>query len=162
MMPRNNMQSQTQDQSQINRAWWIGVLARAEARDIATILAAAKSDEETHQIIKPAETGTVMLEGRAGGTGQRFNLGEATVTRCVVKLSDGPIGVAYALGRNKIKAEHAALLDAILQKSVGAPLYRILAQLVVLDEMRLAKTELKSRKAAATKVNFFTLVRGDG
>ena len=156
------MQNQLQDPSQINRAWWIGVLARAEARDIATILAAAKSADSRHQIIKPAETGTVMLEGRAGGTGQRFNLGEATVTRCVVKLSDGLIGVAYALGRDKTKAEHAAVLDAILQKSEGASLDRILAQLVVLDEMRSAKMELKSRKAAATKVNFFTLVRGEG
>lgn len=156
------IQEQIKDRPQINRAWWIGVLARAEARAIATILGAEKSNEATHQIIKPAETGTVMLEGRAGGTGQRFNLGEATVTRCVVKLSDGPIGVAYALGRDKTKAEHAAVLDAILQKSEGASFDRILAQLIALDEMRLVKTELKSRKAAATKVNFFTLIRGEG
>lgn len=145
-----------------DRAWWIGVLARAGSRDVATILAATRKPGESHQVIKPAETGTVMLEGRAGGTGQRFNLGEATVTRCVVKLDDGSIGVSYALGRDKGKAEHAAILDALLQTSKGSSFDHILAQLLVVDEMHLAQKELKSRKAAATKVNFFTLVRGEG
>lgn len=145
-----------------DRAWWIGVMARAEPRDVATILAATRTSDLAHQVIKPAETGTVMLEGRAGGTGQRFNLGETTVTRCVVKLEDGAIGVSYALGRDKAKAEHAAILDAVLQHSDGPKLDRILAQLLVLDQRRRAQTDLKSRKAAATKVNFFTLVRGEG
>ncbi len=149
-------------QPNLQRAWWIGVLARAKSRDVATILAAAKRLDTEHQIVKPAETGTIMLEGRAGGTGQRFNLGEATVTRCVVKLTEGPIGVAYALGRDKVKAEHSAVLDAILQISAGTERDYILAQLFVLDEMRANDAELKSKKAAATKVNFFTLVRGEG
>lgn len=145
-----------------DRIWWIGVLARAQSRDIATILAATRVPGLVHHVIKPAATGTVMIEGRAGGTGHRFNLGEATVTRCIVKLEDGSVGVSYALGRDKVKAEHAAILDAVLQKSEGPTLDRILAQLIVLHELHLSQKELKSRKAAATKVNFFTLVRGEG
>lgn len=148
--------------SQFDRAWWIGVLARAEARDVATILSAVKQSDANHLIMKPAETGTLMLEGRAGGTGRRFNLGETTVTRCVIQLGDGVIGVSYALGRDKVKAHQAAILDAVLQRSDGTMRDQILAQLLVLDEMRQTATELKSRKAAATRVNFFTLVRGEG
>lgn len=161
-MSPNTMTNSIRDGSQFNRAWCISIMARAEARHIATILAATRDADFSYQIVKPAETGTVMLEGRAGGTGQRFNVGEATVTRCVVKLSNGPIGVAYALGRDKIKAEQSAVLDAILQKADETMRDNILAQLVVLDEIHAAETERRSRKAAATKVNFFTLVRGEG
>jgi alpha-D-ribose 1-methylphosphonate 5-triphosphate synthase subunit PhnG len=145
-----------------NRAWWIGVLACADPRDIAAISASIEPDHMRHQIVKPAETGTVMLEGRAGGSGQRFNFGEVTVTRCVVRLTDGTIGVAYALGREKSKAIDCALIDANLQSADDTIRERILAQLLILDQKRIAGRELKSKKASATKVNFFTLVRGEG
>ena len=69
-----------------------------------------------HDLLKAPETGTVMVEGRAGGAGRRFNLGEATVTRCVVRLADGAMGFSYALGRDGRKARLAAILDAQLQR----------------------------------------------
>lgn len=102
-----------------------------------------------------------MLEGRAGGGGRRFNAGEATVTRAVVRLDDGTMGFSYALGTDKRKAELAAVADALLQSDerhaeVDAALIAPLAAAQA-DERN-----ARSRKAAATKVDFFTLVRGDG
>jgi alpha-D-ribose 1-methylphosphonate 5-triphosphate synthase subunit PhnG len=100
-----------------------------------------------------------MLEGRAGGAGRRFNLGEATMTRCVVRVN-GILGFAYALGRDKAKAQLAARLDALLQD----PAHRDVLMSTVIQPLATAQgqaKEMASRKAAATKVDFFTLVRGD-
>lgn len=109
-------------------------------------------------MLKAPETGTVMVEGRAGGAGRRFNLGEATVTRCVVRLESGAMGFSYALGRDGRKARLAAITDALLQSEIETgPLRR---GVFALAQQQQAARELASRKAAATKVDFFTLVRG--
>lgn len=142
------------------RQKWMAVLARASRADIATHLGTV-SPLPNYEIMAPPCVGTVMVEGRAGGTGQRFNLGEATVTKVVVRLDDGTMGFAYALGRDTRKALLCAVLDGALQDvsrhdelmhAVIQPLAR--AQ----HERRLAA----SCRAAATKVEFFTLQRGDG
>lgn len=136
------------------RQRWMATLARASRDEIETLLGALPE----HELLKAPETGTVMLEGRAGGAGQRFNLGEATVTRCVVRLSDGRMGFSYALGRDGRKARLAALLDARLQdEAEGSALHRSVAEL---GQSQAAARDLASRKAAATKVDFFTMVRG--
>lgn len=138
---------------------WLSILARASAAEVEAIL-------ERHgglpaaEVLKHAETGTVMLEGRAGGTGCRFNVGEATVTRCVIRLSSGTIGVSYAIGTDRRKAHLAALLDGILQDAeqradLDAAISRLASE-------QAERRDVASRKAAATKVEFFTLVRGDG
>jgi len=137
------------------RQRWMATLARASRDEIETLLGALPE----HELLKAPETGTVMLEGRAGGAGQRFNLGEATVTRCVVRLSDGRMGFSYALGRDGRKARLAALLDARLQdEAEGSALHRGVAEL---GQSQAAARDLASRKAAATKVDFFTMVRGE-
>lgn len=142
----------------MERQHWMSILARAD-RDALEARVQALALLPDGEIVRPAETGTLMIEGRAGGSGGRFNLGEATVTRCVMRV-EGRLGFSYALGRDRAKAELAAKLDALLQDpnrqdeliaAVIAPLSR--AQ----DERRLEA----SRKAAATKVDFFTLVRGN-
>ncbi|MDB5651674.1 MAG: hypothetical protein JWL62_3194 [Hyphomicrobiales bacterium] len=140
------------------RAHWMSVLARATHAQLAA--ATAGLDLPAVEIIKPAECGTLMIEARAGGTGQRFNSGEATITRCVVRLEDR-LGFAYALGRDKQKALLCATLDAVLQD----PQRQAALLNQVVTPLHLASIERKaaaSRKAAATKVEFFTLVRGDG
>lgn len=137
------------------RQSWMAVLARASRDEIAQLVG---PDIPRHDILKAPETGTVMVEGRAGGAGRRFNLGEATVTRCVVRLDDGAMGFSYALGRDSRKARLAAILDARLQTAApGAALHRAIDTLA---ERQGAARDLASRKAAATKVDFFTLVRG--
>jgi alpha-D-ribose 1-methylphosphonate 5-triphosphate synthase subunit PhnG len=144
------MTAQTTD-----RQRWMAVLARASRAEIADLVG---PDLPGHEVLKAPETGTVMVEGRAGGSGRRFNLGEATVTRCVVRLADGPMGFSYALGRDARKARLAAILDARLQHAdAHSPLHRAIADLAARQS---AARALASRKAAATKVDFFTLVRG--
>jgi alpha-D-ribose 1-methylphosphonate 5-triphosphate synthase subunit PhnG len=137
------------------RQRWLGVLARASRDEIAAIVGA---ELPRHDILKAPETGTVMVEGRAGGAGRRFNLGEATVTRCIVRLEDGAMGFAYALGRDARKARLAAILDARLQAE--APQSALHGAVEALAARQQAAREHASRKAAATKVDFFTLVRG--
>ncbi|GAB4376283.1 MAG: hypothetical protein Kow00121_23160 [Elainellaceae cyanobacterium] len=70
-----------------------------------------------------------MVQGRTGGAGQPFYLGEMTITRCVVRLetpdleeaiaSQFPegviVGFGYVAGRSHRHAELAALCDALLQ-----------------------------------------------
>ena len=136
------------------RQRWMATLARASRAEIEALLGAPPA----HEVLKAPETGTVMVEGRAGGAGRRFNLGEATVTRCVVRLPNGRMGFSYALGRDHLKARLAALADARLQdENEGGALHGGVARLA---ESQAAARELASRKAAATKVDFFTLVRG--
>ena len=133
----------------------MAVLARATRAEI-EVLAGASLPE--HELLKAPETGTVMVEGRAGGSGRRFNLGEATTTRCVVRLGDGTMGFSYALGRDGRKARLAAILDARLQsEAAGSALHRAVADL---GASQAAARDMAGRKAAATKVDFFTLVRG--
>lgn len=140
--------------SKTPRQHWMATLARASRDEIATLLGSLPE----HELLKAPETGTVMVEGRAGGAGRRFNLGEATVTRCVVRLANGRMGFSYALGRDHRKARLAALLDARLQDETGGGLHDGVAALAA---QQAAARDLASRKAAATKVDFFTLVRGE-
>ncbi|SFC94772.1 alpha-D-ribose 1-methylphosphonate 5-triphosphate synthase subunit PhnG [Bosea sp. CRIB-10] len=139
------------------RQHWMAVLARATQGEIDALLQQT-GPLPTHELLKAPETGTVMVEGRAGGAGRRFNLGEATVTRCVVRLDSGAMGFSYALGRDGRKARLAAITDALLQGEIETgPLRR---GVFALAQKQQAARELASRKAAATKVDFFTLVRG--
>jgi alpha-D-ribose 1-methylphosphonate 5-triphosphate synthase subunit PhnG len=136
----------------------MSVLARSRREELEAIIERL-GGLPGHAVLKPAETGTVMIEGRAGGTGRRFNLGEATMTRCVVRLDGGAMGFAYALGTDRRKALLAAVLDALLQDPDHGPALAR-AEIAPLAECQRAAKELALRKAAATKVDFFTLVRG--
>lgn len=111
-------------------------------------------------MIRAPETGLVMLRGRIGGTGSAFNLGEATVTRCAVRTAKGHEGHAYVMGRNHGHAKLAAVCDALLQDENQHA--EIDAQVLQPLQKRMAEQRsLAARKAAATKVDFFTLVRGE-
>lgn len=136
------------------RKRWMAVLARASRAEIEAL---AGPELPAHEVMKAPETGTVMVEGRAGGAGRRFNLGEATMTRCIVRLADGAMGFSYALGRDSRKARLAAILDARLQRESDGALRQGVSRLA---EAQAAARDLASCKAAATKVDFFTLVRG--
>ena len=109
--------------------------------------------------LRRTETGLVMVRGRIGGDGRPFNLGEATVTRAAVRIASGETGFAYQLGRDAAKARHAAILDALWQSETHRE--AVEAALAPLRE-RLAEDRAKGeRQTAATRVNFFTMVRGE-
>lgn len=100
-----------------------------------------------------------MTRGRVGADSAPFNLGEATATRCSVRLDGDVDGHSYALGRDKRKAEIAALCDALMQTDRSATIAeRILAPLA---QARRGREAAAAKKAAATKVEFFTMTRGD-
>ena len=142
------------------RQAWLAVLARASLSELESKLELANPWLPALQRVRPAEVGMLMLRGRVGGTGNPFNLGEASVVRCAVRLGDGPLGVAYALGRDKRRAELAAVFDALLQD----PEHHDALQSKLIEP--LASTQLQARdrlqrEVATSKVEFFTLVRGD-
>lgn len=140
------------------RQTWMSALARARREELEAIVGRL-GGLPGHAVLKQPETGTLMVEGRAGGTGRRFNVGEATMTRCVVRLDDGLMGFAYALGTDRRKALLSAVLDALLQHpSRGRAILD--TEIAPLAARQNAARQLALLKAAATKVDFFTLVRG--
>ena len=141
------------------RRRWMGVLARAAAADLGAAFDALAPTPE-YTLLRQPEPGLVMVRGRAGGTGGRFNLGEMSVTRCAVRLADGVVGVAYVAGRDRRHAELAAVFDGLLQRG-GAGAGPHAATITRLAAQQQAARETARRKAGATKVNFFTMVRGE-
>ena len=100
-----------------------------------------------------------MVRGRAGGTGAPFNLGEMSVTRCTIQLADGTVGHAWVQGRDKAHATRAAIVDALMQGETADEVRgRVL---VPLAEVAARRAATRRAKAAATKVEFFTMVRGE-
>ena len=137
----------------------MAVLAQASAAAIERGLGSL-ADGVAVAELRPAETGLVMLRGRIGGDGAAFNVGEATVTRAAVQLASGEKGFSYVLGRDARKARLAALCDALWQ---SAP-HRQAVEDRLLNPLRAAQQEALERKreqTAATRVDFFTLVRGE-
>jgi alpha-D-ribose 1-methylphosphonate 5-triphosphate synthase subunit PhnG len=137
----------------------MAVLARADADAIRTLLPQAALPACT--VLRPPEPGLVMVQGRAGGTGAPFNLGEMTVTRCTVRSPGGALGHATIPGRDRDHAKLAATLDAGLQDPV---LHDALHAAVVapLAEAQRAAREAREGKARATEVQFFTLATTRG
>lgn len=140
------------------RKVWLGLLARAPQGMLAGLCEQAGLDPAYNWLRQP-EVGTVMLRGRTGGTGAPFNLGEITVTRASVRLGLGSVGHGHVQGRDKAAARWAAIVDALMQTDQAGSIQRD-----VLDPItaRLSeKATTRAAKAAATKVEFFTLVRGE-
>ena len=140
------------------RKGWMGLLARSPAPRLQALIEAAGPRPEASWL-RPPEVGGVMVRGRMGGTGAAFNMGEMTVTRCALRLASGEVGHACVQGRDKAHAERAALVDALMQ-GASAPELRA-AVLEPLEREEAARREARAAKAAATKVDFFTMVRGD-
>lgn len=145
------------------RAAWMALLARAPLPLLESALAAEA--QAPVRWLRAPETGLMMVQGRAGGTGERFNLGEVTITRCTLRRGEpaqGPnVGVAYVLGRSHRQAQLAALADALLQDP---------AQHAVLEERLLAPVRAhlaaqaaqRQARAQSTKVDFMTVARESG
>ena len=111
------------------------------------------------EMMREPEIGLVMIRGRVGGDGAPFNLGEATVTRATLRLATGELGFGYVLGRDSQRARLTALLDALWQKGEQAAIEQLLISPVC---ARLSDEQSKqAEQTQATKVNFFTLVRGE-
>ena len=141
------------------RQAWMGLLAKAAPVDLESAWAALGDKPRWRWLRKP-ETGLVMLRGRAGGTGQAFNLGEMSVTRCVLVTDEGYNGHAYVAGSDSRHAELAAVFDALLQDESRRPAVEE-ALLTPLRRKRQAAERARAEDAASSKVEFFTMVRGE-
>ena len=144
---------------QAQRKAAMAVLAHSATADIAEYLEAIAVP--AHENLREPENGLVMVRGRVGGDGAAFNVGEATVSRAAVRLASGEIGFGYALGRDRHKAEMIALCDALIQNADHANAI----ESKVLAPLRAAAASERKRKAeetAATRVDFYTMVRGEG
>ncbi len=137
----------------------MGVLARAPGEDLRRLWRDAGFEVEARALRGP-ETGQVTLRGRMGGAGAAFNIGEATVTRASIRLASGEVGHAYALGRDCEKVRIAAIVDALWQDAERreAVEERIVGPLAAALDEADARREAET---AATRVDFFTMVRGE-
>ena len=113
-----------------------------------------------YEYLRRPEVGLVMVRARAGGTGARFNLGELPVARCSVRLTAGAVGHAYVGGRDLRHAELAAVFDALLQDDAWRP--ALTARLIEpLEAFAEARRLAAAARSAPTRVEFFTMVRGE-
>jgi alpha-D-ribose 1-methylphosphonate 5-triphosphate synthase subunit PhnG len=149
--------------AQAARRRWLAVMARASLAELEAIrdmIGGVIGEHATPRLLRQPEIGMTMLRGRMGGTGQVFNFGEVTMTRCTLQLADGRLGCAYMTGRKKSEARLAALIDALLQDPDHSERLTALA----IDPLALeqaARARRRVDKSAPTKVEFFTLVRGE-
>jgi alpha-D-ribose 1-methylphosphonate 5-triphosphate synthase subunit PhnG len=153
------MTATTENTRQAQRKLAMAVLAHSDAADISGRLDAIALP--AHENLREPENGLVMVRGRIGGDGAPFNLGEATVSRAAVRLSTGEVGFGYTLGRDRQKAQMIALCDAMVQSNqfAGSVEANVIAPL---RAAIVAKQSRQAAETAATRVDFYTLVRGEG
>ena len=151
--------TKTEQDSRRTRRAAMAVLSQSEVAEISARLSAMALPD--HKILRQPEDGLVMVRGRIGGDGIAFNVGEATVSRAAVLLSTGQVGFGYTLGRDHEKARLIALCDAMAQTDAFAD---AVEQEVIapLRTAMIAKRNQAAAATAATRVDFYTMVRGEG
>lgn len=137
----------------------LSVLAQGDSALLAECWDSLGIDPEC-ELVRGPEIGLVALRGRMGGGGAPFNLGEATATRATVRLADGRTGHAMVLGRDKAKVKLAAVIDALAQDEAMAARLDD-AVIAPLETAIAARDADRAAETAVTKVDFFTMVRGD-
>lgn len=151
--------SDAEPQNQKARQRWMGILAKAESTQLLQRWQSL-GQEPDYDFIRKPETGLTMIRGRTGGSGQPFNMGEMTLCRCAIRLANGTLGISYVPGRNTQHTLIAALADALLQNSdTHDQLQREL--ITPLYELQQQTKADRANQAYSTKVDFFTLVRGE-
>lgn len=135
----------------------LGVLANAAMSDLSAAWATWENQPQV-QMVRGPETGLIMLRGRTGGGGAPFNMGEATVSRASVRIESGEIGHGYCLGRDLEKAKLIAIIDALYQREAENIEFAVLRPL---RDIAWAADQKQREETAATKVEFFTMVRGE-
>tara|TARA_R110000787_G_scaffold263946_1_gene369864 strand:- start:16946 stop:17422 length:477 start_codon:yes stop_codon:yes gene_type:complete len=156
-MPESNSHQHDLSSADQRRQRWIGIFARTPLDQLeqhgANLIA-----QHQFLILRAPERGLVMVRARAGGNGALFNAGEMTVTRCSVRSPSGTTGHGYVAGRNQKHAELAAKLDAVMQEISPRQADALIDNL---DEALSKAAIQRQQKSAPTRVDFYTLVRGD-
>ena len=141
------------------RQRWMRVLAHSQPAALAARMNALSLTPD-YDTIRAPEIGLVQIQARMGGTGERFFAGDATLTRAVIRLNSGTLGYGYVLGRDKAHAERCAVIDALLQEQ---PYFQTLMETLIapLEADRAARLAARQAEVNTSRVDFFTLVRGD-
>ena len=140
------------------RKSWMSLLATSNQSDLLNLWE-QKKIKVNYVWLRTPEIGSIMAQGRMGVTGDKFNIGEVTITRCSLKLNCGTIGHSYVQGRSKKKAEISALCDALMQTEMSNEINKSI--IIPLEKIKKNNKDKILSKAEATKVDFFTLVRGE-
>lgn len=156
-MSSQNLDRQALNETDLRRQRWIGVFAKTPLATLEAHGAGLVADQQFHMLRAP-ERGLVMVRARAGGTGTLFNTGEMTVTRCSVRSQTGATGHGYVAGRNQRHAELAAQLDAMMQDLAPEDADALVR---TLDQALSQAATARQQKSAPTRVDFYTMVRGD-
>ena len=142
----------------VKRKSWMSLLATSSQSDLLNLWE-QKKIKVNYVWLRTPEIGSIMAQGRMGVTGDKFNIGEVTITRCSLKLNCGTIGHSYVQGRSKKKAEISALCDALMQTKMSKEINKNI--IIPLEKIKKDNKDKILSKAEATKVDFFTLVRGE-
>lgn len=141
-----------------DRQRWLAILARAP-REVLVAHAAPWTAAHRFDWLREPETGLALVRARIANGGDRFNLGEATITRCIARVQIGSsttAGVGHVLGRDEERARCIARLDALLQQPGLQP--RLLAEVIEpLRAARAAADAYEQARHAASRVAFYTL-----
>jgi alpha-D-ribose 1-methylphosphonate 5-triphosphate synthase subunit PhnG len=155
-----SMSSSADASSPARRQRWLSVLAKAPAARLAELWDRL-GPVPAHTFLRRPETGLVMVKGRISGSGAPFCAGEMTATRAAVRLATGEVGIGYVGGRSARQAEIAAVVDALGQR----PEWRDRLETAIVAPLE-AEAQARHRaiaaRAAATKVDFFTVAREAG
>ena len=141
------------------RQRWMRVLAHSQPAALAARMNALSLTPD-YDTLRAPEIGLVQIQARMGGTGERFFAGDATLTRAAIRLNSGTLGYSYVLGRDKAHAERCAVIDALLQEQ---PYFQTLMETLItpLEADRAARLAARQAEVNTSRVDFFTLVRGD-
>lgn len=146
------------DDPQAARQHWLSVLAHAPRALLAERVAGLMA--LPFETLRAPEIGLVMLRARVAQGGDRFNLGEASVSRCVLRHRDASgritVGVGYVLGRDTERVGWMARIDALLQQPHWHA--RLMADVVAPLAAAVAYGRAdQQRRTAASRVQFYTL-----
>lgn len=148
----------TQDPQHATRRRWLAVLAHAQRSALERH--AALLVEYPFEWLRMPEVGLTMVRARIAGHGDRFNLGEATVTRCAVRHQPAQgaatAGVGYVLGRDPQRSEWVARFDALLQvPALHEPLMHDV--IATLDSDTTQRRAKQWALTASSRVRFYTM-----
>lgn len=141
-----------------DRKAWLSLMATCDKERIFSLWQDSQIKVD-FGLIRDAEVGAVMVKARQGSNGDAFHFSEMSLTRCSVRLESGEIGHGYHQGRSKKAAKIVALCDALAQTKTYPEIEKKIFN--PLNEARRKRREMIRKRADATKVDFFTLVRGE-
>ena len=141
-----------------SRKQWLSYLATADENYLISLWDNLNMKIEYNWLREP-EIGSIMVQGKAGATGDNFNVGEVTITRGSLNVDEKIQGNGSVQGKKKYKTKMSVLGNPLIKTEKKKIIKRnIIDKLIKYKNNK--RNEILS-KTEATKVDFFTLVRGE-